>query len=144
MSRRRNCLFCWIALVIVAGCSSPPSDRPKTVPVAGVVLKRGQPLAKVSIAFISSAGQMAMGTTDDKGQFKLTTSQPDDGATVGEHKVSLGFVTESPVSNSPEELAKAAQVKSPVPPRYGDANTSGLTATVPPEGKTDFKFEITD
>jgi len=141
MTRAAACLF---ALMLLTGCSSPASDRPKTVPVAGVVLKGGQPLAKVSVAFISSAGQMAMGTTDDKGQFKLTTSQPDDGATVGDHKVSLGYVTESPISNSPEELAKTAQVKSPVPARYGDANTSGLTATVPPAGKTDFKFEIAD
>lgn len=133
-----------IGIATLWGCAKSASDKPKTAQAAGVVLKGGKPLAKVQVAFIPANGPMAMGTTDDKGQFTLMTSTPGDGALIGEHKVSLGYVTEAPVSNSPEEIAAAAKVASPVPARYGNPDTSGITATVPPDGKTDFKFEITD
>lgn len=132
------------SMLVLAGCGGGGGDAPRVAPAGGVVLKEGQPLANVSVVFQPGSGPIASGTTDAQGRFTLMTSKPGDGATVGNHKVALSFSAPPPLSNSEEELAKAAAeaANSPVPAKYADVTTSGLTAEVKSDGKNDFTFEI--
>jgi hypothetical protein len=130
----------------LAGCGGGPSDAPTTVPAKGVVTYKGQPVPKLSVAFIPDKGKLASGTTDASGKFVLMTNQPGDGAMVGTYKVAFSVVSDEipPMPGFPEEKDYKPPV-SPIPAKYADASTSGLTMTVDKDpAKNDFKIDLTD
>jgi len=138
-------LFCFISAtaIVLSGCGGGAGDAPKTVPAKGVVTYKGQPVPKVSVAFIPDKGKLAAGTTDDQGKFTLTTNNPGDGAMVGTYKVALNVVADEIPSMFPEENKKEATL--PFPKKYTDATTSGLTFTVDKNAaKNDFKIDLKD
>jgi hypothetical protein len=145
-------LFTGIVL-ICAGCTT--SDRPLTAPVRGQVTYRGRPVAGATVSFLCpGAPRPAIGTTDASGNYVLTTFEPNDGAVVGTHVVTVRqFSTDIGTSRVPvpadqdgEAMADAigqamqqtarqlqdseragAQL---LPPKYADRKTSDLRKEV--------------
>ena len=137
-----------------AGCGGP--SRPAMAPVSGTVLFQGKPLAGAEVVFRNDASaRFASGTTDAQGKFRLTTYENFDGATIGEHKVTVtksqineamtGNV-EDPSANYGAAMAAAAEgkveTKNEVPAKYADAEDSGLKAVVTKEGPNEFEFKL--
>lgn len=110
------------------GCGG---DGPKLVPAGGVVNYKGKPIGKINVMLLpteGAKGMIAEGTTDVSGKFQLSTKEPGDGAMVGSYKVEFKYVPdEVPIMPGMEGAKK---VVSPIPEKYGDASTSGITVTV--------------
>jgi hypothetical protein len=74
--------------VLLAGCSG--SDRPAIAPVRGIVTYNGQPVAGAWVEFLCpGAPRPAVGKTDERGEYRLTTYEQCDGAMVGTHVVTI-------------------------------------------------------
>ena len=133
-------LYCFVAAI---GCGGV-DDAPKTVAVTGVVTYQGKPMPNLSVGFIPETGMLASGMTDAEGRFEMTTSAPGDGAIPGLHKVAINFVPDQ-VPEMPGFPGSENAPVSPIPTKYADASTSGLTATVDKDpSKNDFTFDLTD
>jgi hypothetical protein len=130
-------------LTFLAGCGGGAGDAPETVAAKGTITVEGQPMAKLSVAFMPANGKPAMGETDDQGNFTLTTNVPGDGAVVGTYKVSVTQIVEA----TPAMPGMDGYVKPGPPPfnrKFTDNTKSGLTATVDKDpAKNDFKFDLT-
>lgn len=127
-------LWVWLvcALAVCVGC-----DRgPRLVPVSGVVLLDGQPVANAAVLFIPAEGRPAEGTTDAEGKFTLQTFQPGDGALVGTHDVTVTGVRIHGVTATADGLSDADPGKVRyewfVPQRYSIRETSQLKVEVKP------------
>jgi hypothetical protein len=126
------------AVAVVSGCSKGPD----LVPVSGKITLNGKPLPFGLVIFQPSNGQLSQGEITN-GEFKMSTRSPGDGATVGLQLVSI-------VCYEANDPAKKAQFSGPqtslgrclVHNDYTRSGTSGLSVTVPPEGKTDVVFEL--
>lgn len=131
------------AVAVLAGCGGG-SKGPETVSVKGVVKYQGKPVPKLSVAFIPDEGMLAYGTTDSNGQFSLMTNKEGDGAKVGTYKVAISFVPDE-IPEMPGFPGSEKKVTSPIPEKYADAETSGLTKTVDKDAsKNNFTFELTE
>ncbi len=104
----------------VSGCgSSAASTGAPTAPVRGKVTYKGQPVTKGRIIFEPDGkGKEATGEIQPDGTFVLTTYKKDDGAVLGNHRVSISTASRT------------------LPLKYGSPNTSKLEVEVV-EGKTD-------
>jgi hypothetical protein len=69
--------------IVTAGCD----DRPRRVPVAGLVLIDGQPLTQGYVRVVPADGHPATGEIDAQGRFRLTTIDEGDGCIAGTHPV---------------------------------------------------------
>jgi len=128
---------------LITGCGGGGS-APETVPVTGIVTYQGQPVPKLSVAFIPDKGMLATGTTDAEGRFRLTTSNSGDGAMVGSYRVAINFVPEE-IPEMPGFPGSDKQPPvSPIPAKYGDPATSDLITKVEKGQKNDFTFDLTD
>jgi hypothetical protein len=145
-------------LLAAAGCGDPHTP----VSVSGVVTLEGKPVEGATVAFYAAAGgpegRPALGRTDADGAFRLNTLGDADGALPGEYKVVISkWVPGLPdlkvpdFPNTPEGRAQREDFlyraygerprqKNTLPPRYGDLNTTPLTARV--SGATTVKFEL--
>ena len=141
-------------LIAIAGCSESGTDVP-TVPVAGKITIKGQPLADAQVEFHNNEKKfVGSGKTDASGNFKLYQ-----GAVAGENvvlvkKTPLGF------NNNPEEgmdlgqLEAAASAEaggvptnnalkgSEVPLEFSDAEKSPLKFVVPEGGTQSANFDL--
>ena len=82
------------------GCNNSPD----IVPVKGTVLLDEKPLEGAAVLFHPTAVERpAVGITDKRGTFHLTTRSPGDGAHVGLNKVSITKESEEPASQSEHE-----------------------------------------
>lgn len=132
-------------LLLAGGCGQ--SDRPQLAPVTGAVLLDGQPMEGAAVMFIPVAGgRPAQGLTDAQGKFRLTTFEENDGAIVGEHKVSVTKMKVTGATETAEGLSgtvDAANIQETwiVPQRYSLPETSNLTAKVE-KGMPEPKFEL--
>lgn len=70
-------------VVAVLGCS----DRPKIVPVSGVLTYQGTPVANAFLDFVPEVGRPSWAETDEEGRFKLIYDRRHDGASIGKYKV---------------------------------------------------------
>jgi len=104
-----------------------------------------------------------VGTTDEAGNFRLTTFEPNDGAVLGTHVVTVnrrssastaGIPTVEDVASgklSTEEInaaidrsgAVASKTRSELPAKYADRKTSDLHREVI-EGENVFQIELVD
>jgi hypothetical protein len=97
------------------------------------------------VTFICEAqNRSASGRTNANGVYKLTTYKPNDGAVEGEHKVKISGETaegaaasntvsvesEDYVPPLPDQSTDPVIVRSTLPERFGDIETSGLKAEV--------------
>ncbi|EAQ80774.1 carboxypeptidase-like regulatory domain-containing protein [Blastopirellula marina] len=126
----------WVCLATIpwaaVGCFSEPSRYPPTVPVTGVVTHNGEPLADAMLMFQGVDKEHgAVARTDATGNFRLTTYVAGDGAEVGSYEVAVVKYEAAP-TDLPDGVSPP--LKSLLPVRYSKAKTSGLTATIGPEG----------
>jgi hypothetical protein len=146
----RQCLGRTVGVLAVcatlSGCvGGGGGSGPVIVPSRGVVTYKGKPVPKLSVAFLPEKGMVAEGTTDANGRFTLTTKKLGDGAMVGPHKVGISVVPDSVPDMPGLPGTKKDEEESPIPRKYADANTSGLTVVVEnTAAKNDFTFELTD
>ena len=122
---RARFVICMTLAALPAGCGSSGAGR--LVPVAGKVTLDGKPLATGSLVFKpdaakGNAGQLEpSGTLAGDGSYALFTKEKP-GAPVGWYKV--GVVAQQASPNDPYLM------KSLVPERYNDAESSGLAVEV--------------
>lgn len=145
-----------IACLLLAGCGGAAKPKVPVYKASGKVLFNGQPVVGADVTFIcAEANKSAFGRTNEEGIFKLTTYSANDGAVEGQHKVAI---VQIPPSEAPKELAPTdsdayvppeqdqstapVKVESVLPLKFGDANTSGLTAEVKKDGDNEFEFNL--
>ncbi|MEQ1825437.1 MAG: carboxypeptidase-like regulatory domain-containing protein [Pirellula sp.] len=157
-----------VCLVFVLGCGGDDSNRPKTYPVTGTVKLNGNPVDGAMITFNLTEGKgNAIGSTDAKGNYALTTFKPGDGAVPGQYKISVSkFEAEKAPANAttlpPGQIASgeidlstyappsassggakaAAGPKNLLPAKFANADTSGLRAVVDDKTKNVFDFDL--
>ena len=108
---------------------------------------------------------MSMATSDPAGRYEMRTGSGRQGAVVGEHSVTVQLALAPPTgptdapgrideglapplaqesggsgAAAPKRTAKTTFV---VPEKYSKAETSGLTATVPDGGLSDYEINLT-
>ena len=119
MKRR---VILWMGMILfTAGCGGGYGQ------VEGKVLFKDRPLAGAVILFVPQRGPAAGSAVGEDGSYRLLTRRPGDGAVIGPCKVAIV---------SPDPLKPL-----PIPKKYLDAETSGLTAEVK-EGQNIINFEI--
>lgn len=107
MNRHRfRCLLILLPglLVLASGCGG--GDKP--VHVTGVVRSKGKPVPNLVVHFVPEQGRESVGTTDDKGAFKLTYERNVEGAVRGKHKVYVEFRPRDPKQESDIAAGSAA------------------------------------
>jgi hypothetical protein len=155
MNAHRSFRACVTVLgLAAAGCAAdanPKWQRPRVAHAGGVVRFNGRPLEGGLVTFTNpTLGVSATGRTDAEGRFTLTTFAAGDGAVPGKHTVSVSKVqTPSPVvDKSAAPVWRNARTPPPpqprwlIPRRYGNAETSGLTAEVSESGNSDIILEL--
>jgi len=123
-----------VVMLASAGCGSG-SDGPRRVPVSGTVFLGDKPLPDVTVAFYpEKGGRPSTGIANSEGKFFLSTLEPHDGTVVGPHKVS---VTEPDAESLMPGMQGYGKNKQPmvVDPKYGEPQSSGLTASVGEKGE---------
>jgi hypothetical protein len=98
-------VLCVIAGALVCGCHR--GQRFSMAPVHGQVTFQGKPVGGATLTFLcAGAPRLAIGTTDEGGNYTLTTFQPSDGAIIGEHVVTVNFYGSQPDEEALEKSAK--------------------------------------
>jgi hypothetical protein len=141
--RRSGLGVAFMSCLLALGCGS---GGPVMGRVSGTVTSQGKPLTKGTVTFISTDGQRpnATGAISSSGTYTLQTSEPGDGAVVGQYKVAISDLDPN-AFNTPLPGAPVQPQKSAIPKKYLDSNTSGLTATVEPgSNRKDFELDGTD
>jgi len=144
--------FIWAcALLFLTSCSGGSGQdkwtksRPETSPVSGTVTYDGKPLAEATVVF-SPVGeqQAAVGRTDARGNFRLTTFKDGDGAIPGNYKVGITCVhTEGPLPGTNlDEVIPTIKETSIIPVKYGNFEKSGLTTEVLAKKPNSFDFAL--
>lgn len=137
-----------VLLLTQAGCGGGKKaveGRPKVVPVSGVVMLQGQPLAGATVLFHSETEEVtATGLSDDQGRFTLRTYAAADGAVPGTHKVTVKK-TELKVVPNPDDpnLGPISSEEIWITPKnYGSRETTPLQLTVGEKGEKDLSVLV--
>ena len=116
-----------ILLSAIGGCGGP-----KVVPVKGIAMYQGKPVANVILHFSSSDGRTSTGMTDEIGHFELQFDRQVKGAAIGTYKVTVAFAPKDP-----QEEARMASgnmqldpVRAAIVSKFGDRETTPLTVTI--------------
>lgn len=126
-----NNQFRFLLLAVVAatilGCGA---RGPKTARVSGTVTMSGKPLSNIGVTFLpTKKGPAANGTTNENGEFTLTTTRRGDGAVIGKHKVTVG-------------IAEEGQKNPGIPESYASPHTTKFSAEVLSGKKNEFTFNV--
>jgi hypothetical protein len=112
------------AMFLACGCGS----KVKTAPVAGQVFLVDKPAANATVTFhpvgAAADAPRPTGHVNGDGTFHLTTWTADDGAPVGEYRVTIVRF------NTIDTPGQPRRVVNELPERYSNPETSELTATV--------------
>jgi len=144
--------------LLLLGCGSSQSNRPKTVPVSGVVTFNEDPLEGAQVTLMAvGTPRGAVGTTNQNGEFTLSTFGTADGAIIGEHRVTIScwetpefalgktFVDSSEyekAKRTAEAQGQSTEAVSRIPKRYSQVDSSGLIARVEAGKKNYFTFDL--
>lgn len=138
---------------LLAGCNKQ-KGLDGLYPVKGKITWKGEVVqgASITLAPASQDGgaRSAGATSDAKGEFKIRTLQPDDGAYPGEYTVTVRKMKADKTYTDEEVNAANAQgISLPVvnstnllPEKYNSARTSGLTFTVVAGKNADLIIEL--
>ena len=110
------CFLCTIAFT--TGCGN---GRPGRVTVSGKVLIDGKPLDTGYIRLIPPNARPAGAEIQSDGSFTLTTFSDDDGAVLGNHKITV---------NAFQNKENGMVTRYLVPAKYGEIKTTDLTVDV--------------
>ena len=120
-----------LVLVLAAGCGGP-----FTAPVSGTVTYKGNPLPGGTVTFIHPDGRVGYGTIHEDGTYSISAAPGGD--------VKCIVQTTKPIVPPPQTVAArlsggAAKAGAtvypagpyvPIPEKYGDPQTSGLSHTI--------------
>ena len=136
MCRGAVVVWAFVVCAWLTGCTKP---EPPLYPAGGTVkFPDGKPAAGATVEFSAAHDGRtynARAEVDADGRFQLKTTlngEEKDGAIVGAHKV----VVVSPPYGGPGPAGD------PVPVRYADYGTSGLTFEVAPGGANDYPIAV--
>lgn len=145
------------SLVFIGGCGGG-GQRPATEPVTGSVKFKGAALAGATVTlvpatkpsqgepFTVTTPRTAIAKTDSAGEFKLTSVKENDGAVPGEYKISVTKIEEPPPVTPSTDIAapppKAVPIKSLIPEKYNNPESSKLTATVKKGGPNRIDLDL--
>lgn len=114
---------------LVIGCGG--SGGPEMATVTGKVTYQGKPLTKGTISFISTdpSRSNANSVIGPDGSYSLQTTNPGDGAVVGDYKVIVSDVDPNSLNTAaPGEPVKKQERL--IPEKYENPDSSGLTRKV--------------
>ena len=116
--------------------------------VNGKVLYKGAPVTDATVTFMADgAPRAATGMTNMNGEFQLTTFDNNDGAIVGEHKVTVSVIIPPAQPMTLGELAAKGAPKTDtnksIPAIYASTETTPLKRKVE-KGQNDITIEIND
>jgi hypothetical protein len=115
--------------VLTIGCGG--ASGPVMGKVSGKVTYQGKPLTQGTVSFVSNDpnGANANSVIGPDGSYSLQTTNPSDGAVVGEYRVIVSDIDPNSVNTpAPGEPVKKAQRI--IPEKYEKPETSGLTRKV--------------
>lgn len=119
------------AWLVVAGCGEPAGS------VSGMVTYKGQAVTNGSIAFqMPSKGIAQNAKLDAGGKFTMAAPLP-----TGSYQVF--YVPPSPEPQDPSKKAPPPEVKTIVPSKFHDLQSSGVSAEVK-SGKNDIPIDFKD
>lgn len=110
-------------VVSLSGCQVK-NDQPAPVAVVGRLVEKGKPVAHATVVFHPTSRSLLVrphGRTDEKGEFRLTTFEPNDGAPVGSYRVTVELWQTLRPEGGPENR---------LPGKYAKPESSGLIAEV--------------
>jgi hypothetical protein len=149
-------LLC-LLLPFAIGCQKGP----KLVKGGGTVMFKNAPVAGATVTLVYPDKDISVGATDDNGKFTLTTGGRA-GAPVGKAKVSVSKVktqyqqTKAAEALRPTDMinqmktqgegmkGESDKATNELPDKYNNPDTSGLEATIPPEGVEDLQFNLVE
>lgn len=146
-----------LGLAFCVGCGD--SSLPKRVPVEGTVLYKQKPVEGATVAFHGEgAPRVASGITDKDGKFKLSMYDPNDGAIIGNHKITVTKLDTSNVikgdmnAGDPGDAYTRAMTmaakdpkmgaKDELPAAYSKSETTTLQETVTEKGPNVFTLQL--
>jgi hypothetical protein len=141
----------WLAtaLIVVAGCGRG-GNLPRTVPARGTVTLDGKPIEAAQVVLVPDpevpGAYGGFGASDASGSFSLRAFDAKDGVIPGNYKVQISKTLQTKLEGpAPSTLDGGDNVvyEFGVPGRYTGVETSGLKCTIPDNGITDLKFELT-
>jgi hypothetical protein len=126
-----------LAVSTLAGCGR---GGPEMARVSGKVTYQGKPVVKGTIAFLPVApgGRAATGEIGPDGSYRVQTEEPNDGAQLGEYRVTISAHDEPVLDYTPRV---PVQPKLLVPAQFENPETSGLKKTVE-RGSNVFDFDL--
>jgi hypothetical protein len=133
-----RCLGFVFSLMLVVGCG--PKGDMATAPVKGKVTYNGAPLPSGTVMFVPEQGPAATGEIRPDGTYSLGTYGTNDGAVLGNHKVSITAIADM------GDMLPEAQSPTPpplVPQKYLSHESSGLVVEVK-SGTNEVDFDLTD
>lgn len=115
--------------VLLAGCGG--SDGPEMAKVTGKVTYQGKPLTKGTISFVSTdpSRSNANSVIGPDGSYSLQTTNPGDGAVVGDYKIVVSDVDPNSL-NTPAPGEPVKKQERLIPEKYENPDASGLTRKV--------------
>ena len=141
----------FLLLAALAGCS--PQNKLETTIVTGIVKVDGQPMEGIAVLFQPTVADAnpAVGATDNKGAFKLSTP----GGVAGKGTIPGSYIPtfskdelEKREAASVEEYQKKYGGSQPqtihhLPTKYADVKTCGVAPVTVEQGKKNhFEFEL--
>ncbi len=146
-----------LGLAFCVGCGD--NSLPKRVPVEGTVLYKQQPVEGATVVFHGEgAPRVSSGITDKDGKFKLSMYDPNDGAIVGNHKITVIKLDTSKVikgdmnAGDPGDAYTRAMTmaakdpkmgaKDELPVVYSKPETTTLQETVTAKGPNVFTLQL--
>lgn len=121
-------VFSLLLAGLLSGCGRGVDPTiPELVPVTGVVMQGGKPVAGVVVTFEPEAGSLSAGATNDQGMFELRYSRDKMGAVPGNHRVRLSKLN----GEAGDET---------IPRRFNEK--SQIQREVSKAGENSFTFEI--
>jgi hypothetical protein len=151
-----------LSMTLLPGCGG--EVVPKTVPVSGTVMYKGNPLEGATVSFwAEGAPRPATGVTNAHGEFKLSMFKANDGAIVGDNKITVVKMTPGAApakAMTPDEMLKnptsmtsamrggdgpgGGGPKSEIPEKYANNMHTPLRETVTEAGPNQFVLQLTD
>lgn len=124
----------WVASLLGCGESNPYQHSP----VSGVITLDDKPLSNAFVNFQPNGGLGSTAITDSEGKYSLTTIDGEEGAVVGQHRVSIYSVHNQETSDSDVDPPNAPKER--VPRRYNYQTT--LTLEVSSEGTKEADWKL--